>query len=62
VVRANRTSPPDAILREVYERSGDRPFEKIEDIISVAELEAILDTYKRTAGYSLATLERADLD
>jgi 5-methylphenazine-1-carboxylate 1-monooxygenase len=62
VVRANRTNPPDAILREVHERSGDHPFGKIEDIISVAELEAILDSYKRTAGYSLATLGRADLD
>jgi 2-polyprenyl-6-methoxyphenol hydroxylase-like FAD-dependent oxidoreductase len=56
VVRANRTSPPDAILREVYERSGDRPFGKIEDVISARELGAILDRYKQTAGYSLTDL------
>jgi 5-methylphenazine-1-carboxylate 1-monooxygenase len=56
VVRASRANPPDAILREVYVRSGDRPFGKIEDVISVAELEKIIDSYKRTAGYSLAAL------
>ena len=26
VVRMNRTNPPDAILREVFERTGDKPF------------------------------------
>ena len=26
VVRTNRTTPPDAILREVYLRTGDKPF------------------------------------
>ncbi|MGH3170136.1 MAG: flavin-dependent oxidoreductase [Trebonia sp.] len=56
VVRANRTNPPDAILREVYQRTGDRPFGQIEDVISVAELEEIIASYKRTAGYSLSTL------
>ena len=33
VVRTNRTTPPDAILREVYLRSGDKPFARIEDVI-----------------------------
>lgn len=56
VVRANRTNPPDAILREIYLRTGDRPFTRIEDVISVAELDEIIASYKRTAGYSLATL------
>lgn len=56
VVRANRTNPPDAVLREVYLRSGDRPFTAIEDVISAAELEEIIDRYRRTAGYSLAAL------
>lgn len=37
VVQANRTNPPDAILREVYERTGDRPFGAIEEVISTAE-------------------------
>ncbi|HVV23710.1 MAG TPA: flavin-dependent oxidoreductase [Pseudonocardiaceae bacterium] len=60
VVRANRTNPPDAILREVYERTGDRPFDRIDDVISTAELDEILFSYKQTAGYSLAALNRSD--
>src|SRR5205823_14311640 len=31
VVRMNRTNPPDAILREVWKRTGDKPFKRIED-------------------------------
>jgi 2-polyprenyl-6-methoxyphenol hydroxylase-like FAD-dependent oxidoreductase len=56
VVHANRANPPDAILREVYQRTGDRPFDKIENVITVAELDEIIANYKRTAGYSLTTL------
>jgi 2-polyprenyl-6-methoxyphenol hydroxylase-like FAD-dependent oxidoreductase len=59
VVHANRANPPDAILREVYERTGDRPFGRIEDVITAAELEEIIANYKRTAGYSLAALHDA---
>jgi 2-polyprenyl-6-methoxyphenol hydroxylase-like FAD-dependent oxidoreductase len=51
VVLRNRRNPPDAILREVYERTGDRPFERIEDVISHDELVALTDAYKRVAGY-----------
>lgn len=53
VVRTNRTNPPDAILREVSLRSGDRPFTRIEDVISADELAAISNGYKDVAGYSL---------
>jgi len=56
VVRANRTNPPDAILREVYQRTGDRPFARIEDVISTEELDNIITGYQETAGYSLAAL------
>ncbi|HYZ33973.1 MAG TPA: flavin-dependent oxidoreductase [Crenalkalicoccus sp.] len=56
VVRANRTSPPDAILREVWLRSGDRPFARIEDVIAPAELAAMIEGYKRIAGYDRAAL------
>ncbi|HEV7930583.1 MAG TPA: FAD-dependent monooxygenase [Nitrosospira sp.] len=34
IVRTNRTAPPDAILREVYERTGDKPFDDIDKVIS----------------------------
>ncbi|GHH82292.1 flavin-dependent oxidoreductase [Streptomyces sulfonofaciens] len=59
VVRANRTNPPDAILREVYERTGDRPFDRIEDVIPVEDLDSIIAAYKRTAGYEVAALRDA---
>jgi 2-polyprenyl-6-methoxyphenol hydroxylase-like FAD-dependent oxidoreductase len=56
VVRANRTNPPDAILREVWQRTGDRPFARIEDVISGDELDAISERYKRVAGVDHASL------
>ena len=55
IVLTNRTNPPDAILREVFVRTGDRPFERIEDVISPGELAAISDGYKRVAGYDRVT-------
>ncbi|MET0507593.1 MAG: flavin-dependent oxidoreductase [Burkholderiaceae bacterium] len=58
VVRANRTIPPDAIIEEVWRRTGDRPFTAIEDVISADELQAIIDRYKRIAGYDRSSLER----
>jgi 2-polyprenyl-6-methoxyphenol hydroxylase-like FAD-dependent oxidoreductase len=56
VVLTNRTDPPDAILREVWTRSGGRRFDRIEDVIPVAELEGILDRYKKVAGFDRETL------
>lgn len=56
VVRLNRTNPPDAILREVYERTGDQPFGRVEDVITEQEIEQLLGRYKTVAGYSLADL------
>ncbi len=57
VVLENRSNPPDAILREVYERTGDRPFERIESVISEKELKALSDRYKRVAGYDQQALQ-----
>lgn len=56
VVLTNRKAPPDTILREIYERSGGRRFDKVEDVVSKAELQAISDNYKRVAGYDPALL------
>jgi 2-polyprenyl-6-methoxyphenol hydroxylase-like FAD-dependent oxidoreductase len=50
IVLANRSTPPDAILREVHERSGDKPFARIEDVVSREALAKIADDYKRIAG------------
>jgi 5-methylphenazine-1-carboxylate 1-monooxygenase len=51
IVLANRSHPPDAILREIYLRTGDRPFGNIDEVISAAELMEISDRYKRLSGY-----------
>ncbi|MEA3195896.1 MAG: 5-methylphenazine-carboxylate 1-monooxygenase [Betaproteobacteria bacterium] len=59
VVLENRRNPPDAILREVYERSGDRPFESIDAVMSQKELKALSDRYKQVAGYDKRTLEES---
>jgi 5-methylphenazine-1-carboxylate 1-monooxygenase len=56
IVLTNRTNPPDAILREVFERTHDTPFGKIDDIISRDELVALSEGYKKIAGYSKETL------
>ena len=47
VVHANRTNPPDAILREVFLRTGDKPFADIDAVIPIAELTALADGYRR---------------
>jgi 2-polyprenyl-6-methoxyphenol hydroxylase-like FAD-dependent oxidoreductase len=57
VVLENRRNPPDAILREIYERTGDRPFERIDAVISPEELRAITDRYKSVAGYDMPSLQ-----
>ena len=50
VVLTNRESPPDAILREVFLRTGDKPFKAIDDVISQAELLALSESYRRITG------------
>ena len=62
LVLLNRSNPPDAILREVWKRSGDRPFKHIDDVISNAELVAMSESYKRVAGFEREALaQRASL-
>ena len=41
VVIANRSQGPDAILRKVHERTGDKPFARIEEVIGNDELAAL---------------------
>jgi hypothetical protein len=57
VVLENRRNPPDVILREVYERTGDRPFGRIEEVISAQELAALSQRYKQVAGYDHESLQ-----
>lgn len=56
VVLMNRERPPDIILYEVFKRTGDAPFRKIEDVISGEELRALSDSYKKIAGYDKSAL------
>ncbi len=56
VVLANRRNPPDALLREVYERTGDRPFRRLSDVISDAEIAALMSAYRNVAGFSAEQL------
>jgi 2-polyprenyl-6-methoxyphenol hydroxylase-like FAD-dependent oxidoreductase len=53
VVLANRSSGPDSILRIVHERTGDRPFGRIEEVMSAEEIRAISENYKRIAGFAV---------
>ncbi len=57
VVLTNRVAPPDALIKEVIERTGDKPFDNIDNVISKAEMAAFQQRYKEVAGYDLATLE-----
>jgi 2-polyprenyl-6-methoxyphenol hydroxylase-like FAD-dependent oxidoreductase len=56
IVLTNRANPPDAILREVFQRTHDKPFQAIDDVISRDELVAMSEGYKRIAGYSKEAL------
>src|SRR6202045_114245 len=58
IVLTNRTNPPDAILREVFQRTNDTPFAAIGDVISREELVALSEGYKRIAGYSKDALRK----
>jgi 5-methylphenazine-1-carboxylate 1-monooxygenase len=50
-VLTNRESPPDSILKEVWQRTGDKPFDRIEDVITNDELAALSRSYEKVAGY-----------
>ncbi|WP_329013962.1 flavin-dependent oxidoreductase [Streptomyces sp. NBC_00690] len=52
VVLTNRENPPDAILREVHERTGDQPFGRIDDVLTQDEIAGLSDGYKAIAGFA----------
>jgi 2-polyprenyl-6-methoxyphenol hydroxylase-like FAD-dependent oxidoreductase len=60
VVLENRRNPPDAILREIYERTGDQPFGRVDEVISPAELREISERYQRVAGYDRDALNQQE--
>jgi 5-methylphenazine-1-carboxylate 1-monooxygenase len=53
IVRTNREHPPDFINIRVEELIGDRPYDRLDDVITQDELKALSDQYKRVAGFAL---------
>ncbi len=61
MVLTNRSAGPDAILDVVEDRCGGQ-FERIEDVIPRADMDAHAETYKKIAGYGVAdTNNRAQI-
>jgi 2-polyprenyl-6-methoxyphenol hydroxylase-like FAD-dependent oxidoreductase len=58
VVLSNRDRSPDAILRVVEERTGDRPFRTISDVMSQDEIDAWHENYRKAAGFERGNLRR----
>jgi 5-methylphenazine-1-carboxylate 1-monooxygenase len=52
IIHMNRTRYPDAILRTVEERTGDRPFQRLDEFISQDELMEWRSAYQNVAGFS----------
>ena len=53
IVLTNRDQPPDHIIETVEALTGGEPFDRIEDVIDLSELQAISERYQSIAGYSL---------
>ena len=51
VVIANRSIGPSAMLDMIEERSGGKPFGRIEDVIPKQELDEWQERYRATAGF-----------
>lgn len=50
IVLRNRTAPPDSLIETVQRRSGNRPFDRLEDVIDPEEIRSLLDGYKALTG------------
>ncbi len=51
VVLQNRTAPPNLIVDTVEQRTGGKPFAKLEDVVKPDELREIFANYQKIAGY-----------
>ena len=59
IVLQNRTAPPNVIVDTVEQRTGDKRFDRLEDVISRGELEAIFERYQKVAGYHVQQVGRS---
>jgi flavin-dependent dehydrogenase len=57
IVQANRGLGPELPMLLVEERAPDG-FDNIADVITPGEIAQVTEDYRRTAGFSLATLQR----
>ncbi len=57
LVAANRRQGPEQVMQMVEERAPNG-FERLEDVISQAELEAVSSQYKQVAGFDMAAVAR----
>lgn len=58
IVLGNRSAPPDTIIELVEERTGGKMFERIEDVISIEEIQNISQNYQKLAGYDKASVSQ----
>ena len=58
IVLANRGEGPDAVMEVVHQRAPDG-FERLEDVITQAEMQEIASGYKKTAGMDIDQLNAA---
>jgi 2-polyprenyl-6-methoxyphenol hydroxylase-like FAD-dependent oxidoreductase len=59
IVLANRHQGPEAVMQMVEERAP-RGFDRLDDVISQAELQEVADRYKQVAGFDREALNRKD--
>ena len=57
IVRDNRSGGPERVIDVVEERAPDR-FASLEEVVSHAELEAIVKGYSRMAGFDQTQVNR----
>jgi 2-polyprenyl-6-methoxyphenol hydroxylase-like FAD-dependent oxidoreductase len=58
IVVQNRTAPPNLLVDVVEQRTGGKRFDRLEDVISQAEMKAIVENYQKTAGYHVQQVSR----
>lgn len=59
IVLQNRSAPPNLIVDTVEQRTGDKRFDKLEDVIKADELRAIFERYQKVAGYHVQQVGRS---
>ena len=56
IVLTNRSTPPDAIIERVDALTASQPFERIEDVISLGELQGMSELYKQVTSMDRAAV------